>query len=356
MTISEDDEINEYKNVPEENEIFEDLEIKLREIDGWYEFKEKWSDYLTKYIRDNKMQQSLDCVLVVWFGHEINEVLNRNDEMPEAPNEENITADKVDKYKQDFQIYLKDLKKFADNILELAPKALEKIDKGNIFNINVQDGTHGDKEYEGEDPKKLMNIAFSYKEQGDWDAAIEYLKKSYEAYYDSPLEYPYDYNIQDFLRLPLYMHQAGYKKEAWEKFENFLKGYLPVRTPNETGLEYDINKTWECRDIYDKMRVSSDREKEYTKSLIYRCLQEFYGAALMYFEGENDDLGVGESHEISYSKERLINDYLPRSVKKAKVEGDLTKLADLILKAIKKLPDYKDGEKIIISGTKYLKK
>ena len=97
MTISEDDEINEYKNVPEENEIFEDLEIKLREIDGWYEFKEKWSDYLTKYIRDNKMQQSLDCVLVVWFGHEINEVLNRNDEMPEAPDEENITADKVEK-------------------------------------------------------------------------------------------------------------------------------------------------------------------------------------------------------------------------------------------------------------------
>ena len=68
----------------------------------------------------------------------------------------------------------------------------------------------------------------------------------------------------------------------------------------------------------------------------------------MYFDGENDDLGVGESHEISYSKERLINDYLPRSVKKAKVEGDLTKLADLILKAIKELPDFIKGETIKI--------
>ena len=201
-----------------------------------------------------------------------------------------------------------------------------------------------------------MNIAFSYKEQGDWDSAIEYLKKSYEAYYESPLEYPYDYNIQDFVRLPLYMHQAGYKEEAWETFEKFLKGYLPVRTPNETGLEYDINKTWECRDIYDKMRVSSDREKNYIQSLIYRCLQEFYGAALMYFEGENDDLGVGESHEISFSRERLMNFYLPSSLKKAKVSGDQEKLADLILKAIKELPDYKKGEKIIISGTEYLKK
>ena len=34
MTDSENDETYEYKNRPEENEIFEDLEIKLREIDG----------------------------------------------------------------------------------------------------------------------------------------------------------------------------------------------------------------------------------------------------------------------------------------------------------------------------------
>jgi len=32
------------------------------------------------------------------------------------------------------------------------------------------------------------------------------------------------------------------------------------------------------------------------------------------------------------------------------------KLADLILKAIKELPDFIKGEKIIISGTEYLKK
>ena len=82
--------------------------------------------------------------------------------------------------RKDFQIYLITLKKYTDNILELAPKALKKMNKENIFNINVQDGTHGDKEYEGEDPKKLMNIAFSYKEKGDWDAAIEYLQKSYD--------------------------------------------------------------------------------------------------------------------------------------------------------------------------------
>ena len=84
MTDSENDETYEYKNRPEENEIFEDLEIKLMEIDGWYKFKEKWYDYISKYIRDNNMQQRLDCVLAIWFGHEINDVLDRNDEMPEA--------------------------------------------------------------------------------------------------------------------------------------------------------------------------------------------------------------------------------------------------------------------------------
>ena len=39
MTDSENDETYEYKNRPEENEIFEDLEIKLREIDGWYNLR-----------------------------------------------------------------------------------------------------------------------------------------------------------------------------------------------------------------------------------------------------------------------------------------------------------------------------
>ena len=356
MTNSEDDEKYEYKNCPEENEIFEDLEIKLREIDGWYEFKEKWSDYVSKYIRKHRMEQSLDCVLVVWFAHEINEDTNFNVEMPSAPDEENITADKVEKYRQDFQKYLIELKAFADKILEVAPEALPKIQYCD-FNIGDIFGLADQEEEEREDPGKLMNMAFSYNEKGDKDTAIEYLKRSYDAYYDSGFTYSIDYTINDFIRLPLYMHQAGYKEEAWETFNKFLKGYFPVKTSQDTLWQgYDQITTWEREVIYDKMRISSDREKNYKQSLIYRCLQDFYGAAQMYFDGENDDLGVGESHEISYSKERLINDYLPRSVKKAKVEGDLTKLADLILKAIKKLPDYKDGEKIIISGTKYLKK
>ena len=359
MTNSDDDEIYEYKNRPEENEIFEDLEIKLREIDGWYEYKEKWSDYISKYIRKHGIEQSLDCVLAIWFGYEIERDFNLNVEMPSAPDEENITADKVEKYRQEFKKYLIELKAYTDKILELAPEILPKVDKGNIANINIQNGDFFDldEEEEGEDPKKLMNMAFSYNEKGDKDTAIEYLKRSYEAYYESDKTYSIDYTINDFIRLPLYMHQAGYKEEAWETFNKFLKGYFPVRTSEDTLTQgYDLIKTWECEVIYDKMRISSDREKHYKQSLIYRCLQDFYGAASMYFQGKNDDLGEGESYEISYSKERLINDYLPSSVKKAKVEEDLEKLADLILKAIKELPDFKKGEKIIISGTEYLKK
>ena len=73
---------------------------------------------------------------------------------------------------------------------------------GDIFNIKIQDGNHSDKEYIGDDPAKFMNMAFSYKEEKDWDSAIDFLKKSFDAFEKSPLEYPYDFNIQDFLRLP----------------------------------------------------------------------------------------------------------------------------------------------------------
>ena len=62
MTNSEDDETYEYENHPETNEIIEDLEIKLRELKGWNEFKETWSDYVSKFMRKHNMKQSLDCV------------------------------------------------------------------------------------------------------------------------------------------------------------------------------------------------------------------------------------------------------------------------------------------------------
>jgi hypothetical protein len=79
------------------------------------------------------------------------------------------------------------------------------------------------------------------------------------------------------------MHQGGYIGEAWKTFNNFLSGNFPIKVQESEGLEKDHLKTWEFRDIYDKMKVPSVREKKYAKALTYKCLELFFGCAEMFF-------------------------------------------------------------------------
>lgn len=340
-----------YPYYDEVDKIYIETESSLQEIKGWAEFKEKWSDYLSNHIKENKIKQSLEWFLVIWFDHELKEETKLfKDKPPEEPDNENITADKVEEYKKKFDMYILALKEWNKKLIEVAPKALETMKLGNIFNITIQDGNHSDKEYTGDDPAKFMNMAFSYKAEKNWDSAIKYLKKSFVAFEKSPLEYPYDFSIQDFIRLPLYMHQGGHIEEAWETFNNFLKGNFPIKVPNSTGLEKDHLKTWECRDIYDKMRVSSVREKKYQDALRYRCLELFYGCAQMFFSYKIDGYS-SEKKALKENSEKLtIIERLKTNLKKAKLENEGDRIADLIVEAISFLPDYKKGQEKILKG------
>ena len=48
---------------------------------------------------------------MIWFDHELKEETKLfKDESPEEPDNENITADKVDEYKKKFDRYILDLK------------------------------------------------------------------------------------------------------------------------------------------------------------------------------------------------------------------------------------------------------
>ena len=42
--------------------------------------------------------------------------------------------------------------------------------------------------YVGDHRTKFMKMTFSYKEEKDWDSAIDYQKKSFDAFEKSPLE------------------------------------------------------------------------------------------------------------------------------------------------------------------------
>ena len=338
-----------YSFYQEVDEIYIETESSLQKIKGWAEFKDKWSDYLSNHIKKNKIKQSLECFLVIWFDHELKEETKLfKDESPEEPDNENITADKVEEYKKKFDRYILDLKEWNKKLINVAPKALENVNFGDIFNIEIQDGNHSDKEYIGDDPAKFMNMAFSYKEEKDWDSAIDFLKKSFDAFEKSPLEYPYDFNIQDFLRLPLYMHQGGYIEEAWKTFNNFLSGNFPIKVQESEGLEKDHLKTWECRDIYDKMRVSSVREKKYAQALTYKCLELFFGCAEMFFSYNIEGYSTYKKALKENSEKPRIVERLKTNLKKAKLENEGDRIAELIVEAISFLPNYKKGQEKIL--------
>ena len=348
---TEQNDDGSYPYYSEVDEIYIETESSLQKIKGWAEFKEYWSIYVSNEIKEKKIKLSLESCLVLMFDYVLKKQTKLfKDESPEEPDNENITADKVEEYKKNFDRYILTLKEWNKKLIEVAPKALEKMKFGNIFNINIQDGNHSDKEYVGDDPAKFMNMAFSYKEEKDWDSAIKYLKKSFVAFEKSPLEYPYDFNIQDFLRLPLYMHQGGYIEEAWETFNNFLKGNLPIKVPNSTGLEKDHLITWECRAIYDKMRVSSVREKKYQDALRYRCLELFYGCAQMFFSYKIEGYSSYKKALKENSEKLTIVQRLKTNLKKAKLENEGDRIADLIVEAISFLPDYKKGQEKILKG------
>lgn len=150
---------------------------------------------------------------------------------PEYNDNEEITVLNVQQVKEERDKYIEKLKDWSKKLIEIAPIALEELPKCEIYEISIIGIPRI--EYSGEDPAKFMNIAYSYKDEKKWDLAIEYLNKSYDAFFNSPLKYPLNYSIYDFVRLPLYMHHAGYLEESWETFQRFLDGDFPIRIPKK---------------------------------------------------------------------------------------------------------------------------
>ncbi|MBY0525631.1 MAG: hypothetical protein K2R98_19655 [Gemmataceae bacterium] len=97
---------------------------------------------------------------------------------------------------------------------------------------------------------ELLEQAGFRKDAGDLDDAIALLREAFAAVGQAKAMFP----VETFLRLPMYLHQAGKKKEAWEEFHHLLfKGY-PNQSRNVGFLALDRAK------IFDKMRLFLEHE------------------------------------------------------------------------------------------------
>lgn len=118
---------------------------------------------------------------------------------------------------------------------------------------------------------ELLKEATQKKNNDDWDGAINCLREAYKQIAQSKISYP----IETYLRLPLYLQQAGHYTESAAEFERLLRN-LPAKIAKEfshiSKQEQNGLIGMEASIIYDKMRLASQREKQFTNSVYYQII------------------------------------------------------------------------------------
>jgi hypothetical protein len=109
---------------------------------------------------------------------------------------------------------------------------------------------------------ELLKVATQKRDAGDINAAIELLRRAYSEIASSHVSYP----VSTFLRLPLYLQEAGCAGEAWKEFESLLTHAYPNQLRNSEVLPMEHSQ------IYDKMRLFLQREKRFDLAVRFGIL------------------------------------------------------------------------------------
>ena len=351
---------------PSVDQIYIETDSKLKNIDGWEDWKIKWNEIYLNLIKENDpLEWSKEFFMIMIFNNHIENftelVIDPIPEEPSQPEDKDVTSNIIKLFKTDFDNYLINLKEWHKKLINLAPKALEELSNFGEVKIEINPSV----EYSGEDPRRFKNIVFSHEREEEWDLAIENLKKYYQAVNDYPEDYPYDEcDIWDLTRFPIYLYKGGYVKEAWEAFDNLINGKYPVKKTKLNDLESHILKTSDLSIIYGKMRNICITEKRYKEALIYRCFDLYFGVCCKYFLSKVTDptefiyfiTEDWQSGKKDYRRTiRSLRSSLGKDIKTrarmAKIE-DPSVIAEIIVDAVKILPDYAAGEKMILKNIK----
>ena len=163
-------------------------------------------------------------------------------------------------------------------------------------------------------------MATKYKKD-NIDMAIDYLKKAYVEIAKTETEY----SINTFLRLPLFLQAAGRTQEALDEFNKLLQnGY-----PNQNRIP-ELIPMHESQ-IYDKLRLFWQREKQPIKAISYGVYSILLDALGLYRQKRKQELSSIVNNE--FIAERIMP-----LLQKAKKIYVVDKISDLIISEINKLP------------------
>jgi len=179
---------------------------------------------------------------------------------------------------------------------------------------------------------KLLKEATTKKKSGDINGAIKALRDSYKILNENSMLY----SIQTYLRLPLYLQEAGKSDEAWSEF-NRLSMWVntkPRYSPEVTPMELSI--------IWDKMRLYLQRENKNDYAVQFAVWSYLSCAVGLYMQKREDELET-------YKAETNIKKALKTSLHKADKEFLTDRLVRIILDSLNNLPvvDYKEIAKTV---------
>jgi hypothetical protein len=165
-------------------------------------------------------------------------------------------------------------------------------------------------------------MATQKRDDGDIKSAIELLRKAYTEIASGPISYP----VSTFLRLPLYLQQAGRTDEAWREFHLLLTHGFPnqLQHPDVIPMEHS--------EIFDKMRLFLQRERKFDLAVRFGVLSYMSWAVGLHRQRRKAELR-------DYIARKNIEDNVVALLKKAKKLPLKDELVILMLGEAKQLPN-----------------
>jgi len=183
------------------------------------------------------------------------------------------------------------------------------------YEVSVREKTASE-----ERSSELLKEATQRKNDKDLEGAIACLRGAYKLMAQSSISYP----IKTYLRLPLYLQQAGHYKESIIEFERLLRN-SPYKIAKEfshvTKQKQESLSAMECAAIYDKMRLASQREKYFSHAVYYQLLSNASRAVGLKLQERNEELS-------NFMERELWLDGVETLLKKEKKEALSPRIAD----------------------------
>lgn len=173
----------------------------------------------------------------------------------------------------------------------------------------------------GIDSGALLRESTAAKEAGNMGGAIDLLRQFW-------LVVPFGsgYGVEAYLKLPMYLQQAGRRDEAWRALNELMTGYvLPTAKLNDECLPMMHSE------IYDKMRLFWQREGESSLAVKYGILSHMHWMLGLHRQRRREefrDCGSRETIEV------VVRPLL----KKAKHVHLMSRLCDFVEAQVRKLP------------------